>query len=77
MLLELKNTTQDNIDKLLSFARDNDIELSLLDDDDNYHLPGKPLTEQQLENLAEKSRKSGSIEISLAHAIIRDRLNAH
>jgi len=73
-----KNTTADNINKLLSFAKNSGIDLSLVDEDTNdYHLPGKPLTQQQLENLIEKSRKSGTIEMSLAHSIIRDSFNAH
>lgn len=46
MLLQLENTSNDNVDKLLAFARQNDLKLSLVDDDsNNYQLPGKPLTE--------------------------------
>jgi len=78
MLLELKNTNADSIEKLMSFAKDNGIQLSLIDEDsNNYHLPGKPLTPEQLEKLIEKSRKSGVIEMSVAHSLIRQSLNAN
>ena len=45
MLLQLENTNPENINKLLSFARENHLELSVIDDIENNHfLPGKPLT---------------------------------
>ena len=49
MLLQIENSTPEAINKLLSFAKENKIQLSLLDDEtDNYALPGKLLSNQQL-----------------------------
>ncbi|GAB2840607.1 hypothetical protein GCM10027043_50050 [Ferruginibacter profundus] len=77
MLLQLENTNKANIDKLLAFAEQNHLKLSLIDDvDNNLHLPGKPLTPEELTQLIEKSRASGIISIEQAHKIIRDKYNA-
>lgn len=76
MLLQLEETHQGDIEKLLAFAEANNLKLSLVDESDNYVLPGKPLTQQQLENLIESSRKSGVISMQNAHAIIADTYNA-
>jgi hypothetical protein len=77
MLLQLENTDPENINKLLSFARENHLELSVIDDDkDNYFLPGKALTHDQLTQLIESARKSGVISLEKAHRAITDSLNA-
>lgn len=75
MLLELKNTTTDSIEKLMSFAKDNGINLSLLDDEEDYHLPGKPLTDEQLTAYLDESNASGTIDIDTAHTLIRKMFN--
>jgi hypothetical protein len=76
MLLQLDNTGKENIDKLLAFARQNNMKLSLIDEvAENYALPGKPLTNEELTRLIEKSRLSGSISMKDAHNIIRQNYN--
>jgi hypothetical protein len=77
MLLQLENTDQDNIDKLLTFAKQNHLQLSLIDDvENNILLPGKPLSPEELTRLIEKSRASGVVSMENAHQIIRDKYNA-
>lgn len=77
MLLQLENTNKEDINKLLDFARQNHLELSLIDDIKNdYFLPGKSLSESELSQLIEKSRKSGSINLEEAHSIIRNSFHA-
>ena len=77
MLLQLENTDKDNIDKLLAFAKQNHLQLSLIDDvENNILLPGKPLSPEELTKLIEKSRASGMITMENAHQIIRDKYNA-
>ena len=77
MLLQLDNTNPESINKLLSFAKENYLQLSLVDDaDGNYFLPGKPLTEPQLEQLIDSSRKSGVLSLKDAHQIIRNNYHA-
>ncbi len=77
MLLQLDDTDQENIEKLLSFARNNNLKLSLVDErEDNYLLPGKPLTNEQLTRLITDSRNSGIISMKSAHDIIRSSYNA-
>ena len=71
MLLQLENTNQDNIKKLIAFVRQNHLKLSLIDEGQhNYLLPGKPLTQKQLTALIESSRKSSIISMQDAHQII-------
>jgi hypothetical protein len=73
MLLQLKNSDQADINKLLAFARENHLELSLVDESEtDYLLPGKPLSSEQLKRLIENSRKSGIISMPDSHKIIRD-----
>ena len=44
MLLQLKNTDKDNVNKLLAFARQNHLQLSLVDDyEDNFFFLEDPL----------------------------------
>ena len=77
MLLQLENTTPESINKLLSFARENHLELSVLDDiKESHFLPGKPLTPNQLTQIIENSRKSGMISLENAHKAITDSFNA-
>lgn len=77
MLLQLENTNKDNIDKLLAFAKQNHLQLSLIDDvENNLLLPGKPLTPDELTQLINKSRASGIISMEKAHQIIRKNYNA-
>ena len=77
MLLQLEETHQDDVNKLLAFAKENHLKLSLIDECDNHVLPGKPLTEAQLKEIIETSRKSGTISMKNAHQIIADSYNAH
>ena len=77
MLFQLNDTSKANIDKLLAFAKKNQLKLSLIDDtDDKLFLPGKPLTDVQLTHMIEKSRKSGMISMQDAHQVIRNSYNA-
>jgi hypothetical protein len=65
MLLELQNTNKEDINKLLAFAQQNNLQLTVFEDsDNNYHLPGKPLTAGQLDELIINSRKSGTVGLS-------------
>ncbi len=77
MLLQLENTTIEQIEMLLKFAKKNHLNLKLIDEvGSNYFLPGKPLSDDELLNLVEKSRKSGSISMEAAHLSIRRAFNA-
>ena len=76
MLLQLEDTQKENVEKLLAFAEKNNLKLSLIDDEHNYGLPGKPLTAGQLKQLIETSRNSGIISLKNAHEIIRNSYNA-
>ncbi len=77
MLLQLENTSRDNINKLLMFAKQNNLQLSLIDDiEENFSLPGKQLTSEQLNQIIENSRKSGMISMQNAHQAIRTNNNA-
>lgn len=77
MLLQLENTDKADIDKLLAFAKKNHLQLSIIDDvDNNLHLPGKPLSPEELTKLILKSRASGMISMENAHQIIRKKFNA-
>jgi molybdenum cofactor biosynthesis enzyme MoaA len=77
MLLRLENTNQENINRLLEFAKQNKLELSLIDSETDYTLPGKTLTPQQLSDLIESSRKSGIISMHDAHKLIRSKYDAN
>lgn len=77
MLLQLENTNEENVKKLLAFARNNHLELSVVDDKSADHsLPGKPLTPQELTQLIERSRKSGMMSLNDAHLVVRNNYHA-
>ena len=77
MLFQLNDTNKANVDKLLAFAKQNKLKLSLIDEDDNnLFLPGKPLTDEQLTHMIDKSRNSGVVSMQDAHQIIRKSYNA-
>jgi len=77
MLFQLNDTSKANVDKLLAFAKQNQLELSLVDDTNNdIFLPGTPLTPDELTQMIEKGRKSGIISITDAHQIIRNTYHA-
>ena len=74
MLLQLENTNKENIDKLIAFAKENEMDIALPDENSNdIHLPGKALTRKELSALIEKSRKSGTISMEDGHTIIQNR----
>lgn len=72
MLLQAENTTAEQINQLLAYARKNHISLSVVDDAGlETTLPGKPLTAHQLTQLIKKSRQSGIISMKDAHGVLR------
>jgi hypothetical protein len=73
MLLHLQNITEENINKLLAFAKAHNMQLALVgDNENNVALPGKALTEVELTNLIEEGPKSGMISMEAAHDLIRN-----
>ena len=76
MLINIENTNEQTISKLKEFAKQHDIKLSFVDDDNNYWLPGKPLSDKELTDLIEKSRASGRVSMKDAHNLIRQSRNA-
>lgn len=76
MLLQLENTQPEDVNKLFAFANQNHLQLSLIDDSDDYHLPGKPLNDEEISRLIESSRNSGIIPMKDGHQIIRKNYNA-
>ena len=73
MLLQLENANQDEINMLSKFARQNQLDLSLIEDAKvmvNALLPKQPMSVARLTLLIKKSRKSGMIEMADAHLII-------
>ena len=78
MLLQLEYTHEEDLNKLMAFAKQNHLKLSLVDEDENnFVLPGKPLTNQQLQELIETSRNSGVISMKHAHEMIKNSFNEH
>ena len=74
MFLQLENTNKETIDKLIAFAKENEMDIALLDENSNdIHLPGKALTRKELIALIEKSRKSGTISMEDEPTLIRNR----
>lgn len=77
MLLQLENTDFSNIKKLMDYARQLNMRLSLIDDNEsNTALPGKPLSEAALKALIESGRKTVTISMENAHNTIRKNFNA-
>ena len=76
MLLQLENSDKKQIQILLNFAKENQLDLKILDEGgDKFFLPGKPLNAAKLERLVEKSRKSGHLSMEEAHLSIRSNFN--
>jgi hypothetical protein len=75
MLFELENTDKETVNKLFDFAKQNQLKLSIIEDENDYFLPGKPLSSEELSQLIENSRKSGIINLDNAHLEIRNSLN--
>lgn len=76
MLLQLESSQQDDVRKLLAFAKQNHLKLSVIDDSDEYYLPGKPLNDNEIAELIKSSRNSGTISMQDAHSLIRKDYNA-
>ena len=77
MLLQLQQASSDKIEKLMAYAKQNNMELSVIDDmEDDYFLPGKPLSEQALTNMITKGRTSGTIQMDEVHNAIRKTYHA-
>jgi len=71
MLLQLEDSQPDQVNKLLDFAKRNHLKLSVVDDCDEHHLPGKSLNINEIAELIESSRSSGTISMQDAHGLIR------
>jgi hypothetical protein len=77
MLLQLEITNKENINKLMAYARQHRLKLTILDKEAAaISLPGKPLTPAQLAKLITRSRKSGIISMVDAHHILRNNFHA-
>jgi hypothetical protein len=77
MLLQLENTDSSNIKKLVEYARQLNLHLSVVDDMANsVSLPGKPLSETALKALIESGRKTGVVSMANAHEAIRKNFHA-
>ena len=77
MLLQLENTDVANLKKLMEYARQLNMRLSLVDESDGkVALPGKPLSEAALKSLIESGRKTGEVSMETAHNIIRKNFHA-
>lgn len=77
MLLQLENTSRENLNSLLNFAQEHNLKLELIDDQSgNHYLPGKPLSNEELSGLIHKSRNSGTISMQEAHTVLRKAFNA-
>ena len=75
--MQLENTNWENIDKLIAFALQNNMKLSLVDNEVNdYSLPGKKLSPDELTQLIESGRAGGKVSMQHAHNIIRTQFNA-
>jgi len=75
MLLQLDNTKKSDIQKLFEFAKENDLQLKLVDaDKTQLYLPGKPLSSKELKQLIDHSRRSGTITMKKGHRQIRKKI---
>lgn len=76
MLINIENINEISLQKLIEFAKAHEMKLSFIDDEkNNYWLPGRPLTDEELTSIVEKSRSSGKISMEDAHSIIRKNKN--
>jgi len=72
MLLQLQQASSDKIEKLMAYAKQNNIKLSVIEDMEGaYFLPGKPLSEQALTNMITKGRSTGTLTLDKVHDAIR------
>ena len=77
MLLQLQQDNYDNINKLMAYANENNMGLSIIDDiEDDYALPGKPITKQALNSIIAKGRFSETLNMEAVHNEIRNKLHA-
>ena len=77
MLLQLHQDNYDNINKLLAYANENNMELSIIDDiEDEYALPGKPITQQALNSIITKGRIGETSNMEAVHNEIRNKFHA-
>jgi hypothetical protein len=76
MLLQLENSQPYQLEMLLNFAKEHHLNLKKIDDMNDTYLPGKPLKNEELLNLIEKSRESGMMTLETAHNSIRKSFNA-
>lgn len=76
MLLYFENNGPDVLNKLMVFAKQNNIALSPVDESTNVALLGKPLTGEQLSKLITDGRKTSFIAMKNAHDLIRSAYNA-
>lgn len=78
MLLQLKESKKADIRKLIAFAKQNSLHLSVVDaDKTKTYLPGKALDHKEIKELITKSRKSGKVSLEKAHKQIRKKLNGN
>ena len=76
MLLRLEKTKRSDLEKLFAFAKQNSLQLSLVDaDKTKTYLPGEALSTKELKQLVTSSRKSGTMPLEKAHQQIRKKLN--
>ena len=72
MLLQLQQANNDNLEKLMDYAKQNNIELSVIDNiEENYSMPGKPLSKQTIKLIISKGRTNGTILMENVHNAIR------
>jgi hypothetical protein len=51
MLFELENTDKETFNKLFDFAKQNQLKSSIIEDENDDFLPGKPLSSEELSQL--------------------------
>ena len=78
MLLQLEKTKKADLQKLFAFAKENSLQLSLVDaDKTKTYLPGAALSPKELKQMITKSRKSGTVSMGKAHLQIRKKLHGN
>lgn len=77
MLLQLENAPKIEIQKLLAFAKEHHLQLSIVAvAKSKSYLPGKPLSAKELNRLIKKSRKSGTASMEKAHQEARKKIES-